>query len=34
MTIEDIFLTEASDKLAENMSRIERCVPKLPAAAL
>jgi len=34
MTIEEIFLTEASDKLAENMSRIERCVPKLPAAAL
>ena len=29
-TIEEIFLTEAADKLAENLSRIDTCVPKLP----
>ena len=29
MTVEEIFLTEAADKLAENLSRIETCVPKL-----
>jgi uncharacterized damage-inducible protein DinB len=34
MSIEDTFLTEAADKLAENLSRIEVCVPKLPADAL
>src|SRR4051794_26607153 len=34
MTIEEIFLTEAADKLAENLSRIESCVPKLPADVL
>src|SRR4051812_47604164 len=34
MTVEEIFLTEAADKLAENLSRIETCVPKLPADAL
>ena len=31
MTIDQIFLTEAADKLAENLDRIETCVPKLPA---
>ena len=34
MRIEDIFLKDAADKLAQNLSRIEACVPKLPAAAL
>lgn len=34
MSIEATFLTEAADKLAENLSRIETCVPKLPAEAL
>jgi uncharacterized damage-inducible protein DinB len=34
MSIEEIFLTASADKLAENLNRIERCVPKLPAAAL
>lgn len=34
MSVEEIFLTEAADKLAENLSRIETCVPKLPAALL
>jgi uncharacterized damage-inducible protein DinB len=29
MTLEQIFLTEAADKLAENLDRIEACVPKL-----
>ena len=29
MTVEQIFLTEAADKLAENLDRIETCVPKL-----
>jgi len=29
MTVEEIFLTAAADKLAENLSRIETCVPKL-----
>ena len=29
MTLEQIFLTEAADKLAENIDRIETCVPKL-----
>jgi uncharacterized damage-inducible protein DinB len=31
MTLEQDFLTTAADKLAENMSRIETCVTKLPA---
>ena len=30
MTVEQIFLTAAADKLAENLDRIETCVPKLP----
>ena len=30
MSVEEIFLTAAADKLAENLSRIETCVPKLP----
>ena len=34
MTLEQIFLTEAADKLAENLDRIETCVPKLPAEFL
>jgi hypothetical protein len=34
MTVEQIFLTEAADKLAENVDRIETCVPKLPAELL
>lgn len=34
MSIEETFLTEAADKLGENLSRIETCVPKLPADAL
>src|SRR4029079_1255798 len=34
MSIEEIFLTEAADKLGENLSRIETCVPKLPADAV
>lgn len=34
MSVEEIFLTEAADKLGENLSRIETCVPKLPADAL
>src|SRR6478736_8876270 len=29
MTVEEIFVTVAADKLAENLSRIETCVPKL-----
>jgi len=29
MTVEEIFLAAAADKLAENLSRIETCVPKL-----
>jgi Protein of unknown function (DUF1572) len=29
MTVEEIFLAEAADKLAENLSRIETCVAKL-----
>ena len=34
MTIEDDFLTSAAEKLAENLERIEACVPKLPADSL
>ena len=34
MTVEEIFLSEAADKLAENVSRIETCMSKLPAALL
>jgi uncharacterized damage-inducible protein DinB len=34
MSVEHIFLSEAAAKLAENLSRIETCVPKLPAGAL
>jgi uncharacterized damage-inducible protein DinB len=30
MTAEQIFLTTAADKLAENLDRIEACAPKLP----
>ena len=30
MSIEQIFLTEAADKLAENLKKIEACVAKLP----
>ena len=29
-TLEQIFLTEAADKLAENLDRLEACAPKLP----
>jgi len=29
MTVEEIFLAAAADKLAENLGRIETCVPKL-----
>jgi hypothetical protein len=29
MTVEEIFLAEAGNKLGENLSRIETCVPKL-----
>ena len=29
MTVEQMFLTAAADKLAENLDRIETCVPKL-----
>ena len=29
-TLEQIFLAEAADKLAENLGRIDACVPKLP----
>jgi len=29
MTVEQIFLTDAADKLAENLDRIESCVPRL-----
>ena len=29
MTVEEIFLSAAADKLAENLSRIETCIPKL-----
>src|ERR1043166_9018679 len=32
MTGEEILLTEAAGKLAENVSRIEACVPKLTPA--
>jgi len=34
MSVEELFLTEAADKLAENLSRIETCVPKLPPERL
>ena len=34
MTVEEIFLAEAAGKLAENVSRIEACVPKLAPALL
>src|SRR3954469_16179416 len=34
MTVEEIFLAEAGDKLAENLSRIETCVAKLPPHSL
>lgn len=34
MTGEEIFLTEAADKLAENLSRVETCVAKLPPERL
>jgi uncharacterized damage-inducible protein DinB len=34
MGVEEIFLTAAADKLAENLSRIETCVPKLPPELL
>ena len=34
MTIEEDFLTSAAEKLAENLERIEACVPKLPADSL
>src|SRR5262245_26518580 len=34
MSAEQIFLTSAADKLAENLDRIESCVPKLPAGVL
>jgi uncharacterized damage-inducible protein DinB len=30
MTVEQIFLKAAADKLAENIERIETCAPKLP----
>ena len=29
MTLEQVFLTEAADKLTENVDRIEACVPRL-----
>src|SRR5262245_18011137 len=31
MTVEQIFLTEAADKLTEDLDRIDTCVNKLPA---
>ena len=34
MTVEEIFLSEAAGKLAENVTRIEACVPKLAPAVL
>lgn len=34
MTIEEDFLTTAAGKLAENLERIETCVPRLPADSL
>src|SRR5436190_21646796 len=34
MSIEEIFLTEAANKLAENLSRLETCVSKLPSELL
>ena len=34
MSVEQIFLTEAADKLAENLSRIETCVAMLPPEVL
>ena len=34
MNVEELFLTEAADKLAENLSRVEACVPKLPPEVL
>jgi hypothetical protein len=34
MSIEEDFLTTAGEKLAENLERIEACVPKLPADSL
>jgi hypothetical protein len=34
MTVEEIFLAEAAGKLAENLSRIETCVPKLAPGVL
>jgi Protein of unknown function (DUF1572) len=34
MTLEENFLAAAADKLAENLDRIETCVPKLPAGVL
>ena len=34
MTLEQIFLTDAADKLEENIDRIETCVPKLSHEAL
>ena len=34
MTVEAIFLAEAADKLAEDLSRIDTCVAKLPPDAL
>ena len=34
MTLEENFLTTAADKLAQNLDRIETCVPKLPADLL
>ena len=34
MTIENDFLASAAVKLAENLERIEACVPKLPADSL
>jgi uncharacterized damage-inducible protein DinB len=34
MTLEEDFLTNAADKLAENMSRIESCLKELPSHAI
>jgi uncharacterized damage-inducible protein DinB len=34
MSVEQIFLTEAADKLAENLRKIETCIAKLPDDAV
>ena len=34
MTLEENFLATAADKLAQNLDRIETCLPKLPADSL